>query len=379
MLRLCKMKCLTDRNPGVKLRLFLIDETFFGTPKDGLRLMESAVNERERQDHNQERRTAFTLVELLVVIAIIGLLVGLLLPAVQAAREAARRTQCTNNLKQIGLAINNYESSLKVFPSGYISSPENPAMGPVGMFDDAGPGWGWLALLLPFAEQQALAQRLDINLPCWHPVNAAAVKTQLPLFRCPSDAAGGNPNPDGVVSLADINKNVLGVFGRANYVHSVGASTLWCSWPVTIYPNGPIYRNSETRPADVIDGLSSTLFAGERSRNLSDSVWPGTIPGATHWAYPPFASIGSGGLNTDYDGPGAFLGAHGGPCPYEDPVVVHPPNSPLGHSDQMESLHPGGANILMGDGSVRFYSENNRLSLWIALESRNGGEAVGDF
>lgn len=327
----------------------------------------------------QFRRAAFSLVELLVAIAIIGILLSLLLPAVQAARESARRAQCVNNLKQIGLAINHYQTNLRVFPSGYISSPENPAMGPVGLFNDAGPGWGWLALLLPFAEQQSFARQLDMNLPCWHPANALAAKTEIPLFRCPSDAGIGNPGADGVVPLADVGQNVLGVFGRSNYVHNVGASTLWCSWPVASSPNGPIYRNSTTRPADIIDGLSSTVFAGERSRNLADAVWPGTIPGAVHLAYPPFLSLGTGGLNTNYDGPGAFLGAHGGPCPYEDPVVIHPPNSPLGHSDQMQSLHPGGANILMGDGAVRFYGENNRLSLWVALESRNGGEAVGEF
>ena len=89
-------------------------------------------------------------------------------------------------------------------------------------------------------------------------------------------------------------------------------------------------------------------------------------------------SIGTGGINRQYDGPGAFVGAHGGPCPYEDPVVIHPPNSPLGHSDQMQSLHPGGANILMGDGAVRFYSDSHKLSTWAALVSRNGGEVIDE-
>ena len=100
---------------------------------------------------------------------------------------------------------------------------------------------------------------------------------------------------------------------------------LWCSWPVTIFPNGAMYRNSQTRVANVTDGLSNTVFAGERSSNLADSVWAGVVPFSEHFQYPPFLSIGSGGINRPYDGPGAFVCAHGGPCPYEDPVVIHPP------------------------------------------------------
>jgi prepilin-type N-terminal cleavage/methylation domain-containing protein/prepilin-type processing-associated H-X9-DG protein len=324
--------------------------------------------------------TAFTLIELLVVIAIIGLLVGLLLPAVQSARESARRTQCTNNLKQIGLALHSFESSNRVFPSSYLTTPGDPAMGPVDPgFNDAGPGWGWLTLIMPYMEESNLYASLNMKLKCWDPANAAAVKTVVPSYLCPSDAQGQNTNPGNLVNITDTNNQTTGVvFGRANYVSSVGSSTLWCSWPVTIQPNGAIYRDSKTRVANVEDGLSHTVFAGERSSDLADSVWGGIVPLSGHFAYPPFASIGSGGLNTNYDGPGAYVGAHGGPCPYENPVVIHPPNSPYGHSDQMESMHPGGTNILMGDGSVRFYLDEAPLSLWVALISRNGGEIFDD-
>src|SRR5438874_12957191 len=96
----------------------------------------------------------------------------------------------------------------------------------------------------------------------------------IPIFLCPSDGGGQNPSAGGQVNLRDINKNTLAVFGRSNYVHSVGSSTLWCSWQVSIQPNGAIYRSSKTRIADVTDGLSNTVFAGERSSNLADSVWP---------------------------------------------------------------------------------------------------------
>jgi prepilin-type N-terminal cleavage/methylation domain-containing protein/prepilin-type processing-associated H-X9-DG protein len=323
--------------------------------------------------------SGFTLVELLVVIAIIAVLVGLLLPAVQAAREAARRTQCQNNLKQIGLALQNFEAAQGMFPPGYISQPANPAMGPVDPgFDDAGPGWAWLAIVLPYVEQRGLYDLVNMRLKCWDPASAAAVQTQVPLFRCPSDIMGQNPGSETTVNVTDVNNNTLAEFARSNYVSSVGSSTLWCSWPITIQPNGAIYRDSETRIADVTDGLSQTVFAVERSSNLADSVWAGVVPGSVHWSYPPYAGIGTGGLNTPYDGPGAFVGAHGGPCPYEDPVVIHPPNSPLGHSDQAQSTHPGGANILTGDGSVHFYVDGHALSTWVALVSRNGGDVVGE-
>lgn len=326
------------------------------------------------------RRGGFTLIELLVVIAIIGLLIGLLLPAVQASRESSRRTQCTNNLKQIGIGLHNFESSKRAFPPGYISNPDDPTMGPVDPdFNDAGPGWGWLTLIMPYLEESSAYDALNLKLKCWDPANAVAVTTTVPTYLCPSDTYGNNTNPGPTVNITDTNNHPMGViYGRANYVSSVGSSTLWCSWPVTIFPNGAIYRDSTTRVTDVTDGLSKTVFAGERSSDLSDSVWPGIYPNSGHWAYPPFASVGTGGLNTNYDGPGAYVGAHGGPCPYEDPVVIHPPNSAYGHSDQMESMHPLGANILMGDGSVRFYLDDSALSIWVALISRNGGEVIDE-
>ena len=153
----------------------------------------------------------FTLIELLVVITIIGLLIGLLLPAIQAAREAARRIQCENNLKQIGLALHNFEAAKKVFPPGYVSHPDDPAMGPVDPdFNDAGPGWAWLTFLLPFVEENGLYKSLNRDRKCWDPVNATAVKTPIAIFLCPSDSGGQNPSAGGPVSIAGHQRQHLG-------------------------------------------------------------------------------------------------------------------------------------------------------------------------
>jgi prepilin-type N-terminal cleavage/methylation domain-containing protein/prepilin-type processing-associated H-X9-DG protein len=329
----------------------------------------------------------FTLIELLVVIAIIGVLVSLLLPAVQAAREAARRSQCTNNMKQIGLAIANYESAVGCIVSGYISSPAPlaqfgvPRYNPDPQTNDNGPGWGWLALLLPYAEQTPLYNAINFNLPTWVLDNStAAVLTQLNVYLCPS---ANNPTP--TCMMVDANKNLLPVanqyFARANYQYNMG-------WNDTSMPastnyddpvngcNGPIFRNSHVTYAAVTDGLSNTVVAGEKTPYLADATWVGIIPGYRHFANNAFASAGTGGTNVNYDYPGAILAAHSGPSRYEDPMVIHPPNSPLGHTDEMYSLHPGGANVLLGDGSVRFIKQSINLLTWQALSSRSNGEVV---
>ncbi len=128
-----------------------------------------------------KRRRAFTLIELLVVIAIIGLLVALLLPAVQSAREAARRAQCVNNLKQLGLALHNYEGSHQTFPPGYVSN-----FNPSGT--DTGPGWGWAAMLLPQVEQTNVFNAINFNLAVEAPANLTSRLVNVNNFLCPSDS-----------------------------------------------------------------------------------------------------------------------------------------------------------------------------------------------
>ncbi len=222
----------------------------------------------------RDERGGFTLIELLVVIAIIAVLIALLLPAVQAAREAARRAQCTNNLKQIGLAIHNYESSVRCVVSGYISvsgaisSFGVPGNNPDPQTGDNGPGWGWLAMLLPQLEQSPLYNAINVNLPTWVADNGTIVLIQLNVFTCPS---ANNPTP--TCMMVDANQNPLPVanpnFARSNYVYNVGWND--SGMPATVnYENtvtgcnGPIYRNSRVTFAGVTDGLSNTVFAGER-------------------------------------------------------------------------------------------------------------------
>ncbi len=331
-------------------------------------------------------RRGFTLIELLVVIAIIAVLISLLLPAVQAAREAARRAQCTNNLKQMGLAIANYESSLGCLVPGYISTTGPHGWAGVPGFDpdpatgDNGPGWGWLALLLPYAEQSPLANAANYNLPTWVADNGTVVTVQVATYLCPSAN-----NPDPTCPMVDANQAPLPVsstrFARANYQYNQGWNDSGMPASVSYDDpvkgcNGPIYRNSHVTYAGVTDGLSNTVIAGEKTPFLADASWVGIIPGYRHFAYNAFASAGTGGAGVNYDYACAILSVHSGPSLYEGPVVIHPPNSPLGHTDEMYSLHPGGGNVLLGDGSVRFVKQSINLLSWQSLSSRANGEVI---
>ena len=136
------------------------------------------------------RSSGFTLIELLVVIAIIGVLVGLLLPAVQTAREAARRAQCVNNLKQIGLALMNYESANGVFPASYLDNPNLSGIAYGITYPDDGyngwPGFAWGTMILPYIEQSPLYASININLLCWATDNTTSATTKLSVFICPS-------------------------------------------------------------------------------------------------------------------------------------------------------------------------------------------------
>ncbi|MFO1023408.1 MAG: DUF1559 domain-containing protein [Planctomycetales bacterium] len=342
------------------------------------------------------RRQGFTLIELLVVIAIIGVLISLLLPAVQQAREAARRTQCRNNLHQMGLALHNYLDAHKTFPPAYVGDPfATGTINGVTYPDDNGngpSGFAWGALLLPYLDQPALYNKLNFSIACWDVSQAIAVKTPLNVFLCASASSGRdgfavsryNASP----AYAPANPTVYSpeiFFAHSHYVANAGVHQPWGR--VTNFNNfydgepipangnelaaidGVFFRNSHVRERDITDGLTNTVFLGEHSSVLSDKTWVGVVPFGATCPKAPFPS--------DCNSGGCMVGAHSGPDTHDHPqVIIHAPNNPFGHTDEMYSEHQGGCHVLFGDGSVRFVSEFLDGFLWVALSTRNQGEKV---
>ncbi len=312
-------------------------------------------------------KTAFTLIELLIVIAIIGVLVGMLLPAVQQVRTAARRLSSANNIRQIGLALHNFESANRRYPPGYqieLGHPDTFA----GTLD-APPGWAWGTYLLSFLEANNVYDQLDLKLPAWDPLNAAGAMATVPVFLNP-----GAPGGEGNVTVRDESGIELAVFGRSHYVANVGQDEPWgyvpplTDWAQTA--SGPFYRNSRVRIRDVTDGLSMTVFIGEHT-TISDKTWVGVVPGAVSCPSDPTRFP-----FTTCDAAATWVLCHSGPAASE-PGVVHPPSFPTCHVCQMYAPWPG-ANVLFGDGSVRFIPTTINVDIWAGLSTIAGGEIVSD-
>ena len=313
-------------------------------------------------------KKAFTLIELLVVIAIIAVLIGLLLPAVQKVRDAAARLQCTNNLKQIGLAMMNYESTYNRFPAGYL---DNMTTNPVNTAAIGNPapiiGWGWGALILPYLEQETLYKSININSIAMNDTSAAAVafrKTVIKGFLCPSDDTGLNTftisGTGGNFELAKC--SYAGVNGQgelADFDCAVGS--------------GMFLRGRGVSIAEVTDGLSNTLFVGERSSKSAIQPLGVTLPGVCTWV----GALPGGLLNEET--PALFVLGHTG-----TPSDAHKPNTPQSnngffHVEDYTSKHSGGVNFLFGDGSVRFITDSIDGQTWVKLGTRQGGEVPGDY
>jgi prepilin-type N-terminal cleavage/methylation domain-containing protein/prepilin-type processing-associated H-X9-DG protein len=319
-------------------------------------------------------RRAFTLIELLVVITIIGVLVAMLLPAIQAAREAARRMQCGSNLKQIGIAMHNHESALHVLPPAYLTQPGG-VMGPPDANGDAGPGWTGLFQLLPYIEEATTQKKFNRELPCWDPSNAAIAKTPISVYRCPSVP---DPSLTYVIKDSDGNPVLFNSrqveFSRSNYVLCAGRHDIWTDPRPDLsgIADGVFFRNSRIRIKDITDGVSHTMFAAEQTPTHSDSTWVAIVPGAATCPTLRYQAAGC-------DVAAPQINFHSGPGLFESPPTIKPPNDVFpGYVDETHSDHPGGCNVLMGDGSVRWVSDLINQLLWEAMATRAGGESVND-
>ena len=294
---------------------------------------------------------AFTLIELLVVIGIIAVLMGLLLPAVQAAREASRRAQCVNNLKQTGLALLNYEQSLRVFPPGYVSNFDSSG-------DDTGPGWGWAAMLLPMVERGATFHAINFNLPIEAPANSTARLDVVASFLCPSDTVPSSWwAVDRNAATGAPVRNICQL-APSNYVGMYGTSEPGPDG------DGVFFRNSSVSLRDVTDGASATIFVGERSHRLGEATWVGSVTGAL--MYP-----------TDNDNIGRYVTETSSGMILGHAGELAGPGSPNSDVNQFYSMHAGrGVNFLFGDGHVAFLRATMNYKTYLALATRAGGEVV---
>ena len=304
-------------------------------------------------------RRGFTVIELLVVIAIIAILIALLLPAVQQAREAARRTACKNNLKQLALALHNYESTYRVFPPGYIHK-----FGPVGSAErpanHAGLAWG--AMLLPQMDQANLYRELDSHVPIWDVANLAPREEHLPVFLCPSDTYS-----DGAFVVRDDTVTPIEQYAAASYAANWGPSTATVNLDDTpLQSQGLFYRNSKTRVRDVVDGLSNTLAIGERTNGPIPSTQP------TSGGHSVFETAWTAAVRDVDDLPDD----HGHMVLFE---TQFRPNQVDGDDKGLSAPHAGMCQFALCDGSVRAINENIDASLYNGLGTRAGGEVVGEF
>ncbi len=316
---------------------------------------------------HRPRKTGFTLVELLVVIAIIGILIALLLPAVQAAREAARRSQCSNNMKQLGLATHNYHDTYKVFPPGVLAARLNAGMSthPNNM--------SWMPLLLPFMEQAPLYDQLKPYIVSRSASSFPSdlMNTVIPALCCPSD-----PNMGKVTTVhgtadppPDKNDGFCGNYLLCNGSQQVTEGTGGNSFDM----NGMFYYLSKTRMASVTDGTSNTVMAGEVC------VVPETSTAHRDWRGRYYRADHLSSIFSTYLPPNTTSADLCRTCEATEPLWAPCTQSTATQAIYARSRHPGGAQIGLADGSVRFVSETVDTAVWRAAGTREEGESLGDF
>lgn len=304
-----------------------------------------------------KRQKGFTLVELLVVIAIIGILIALLLPAVQAAREAARRINCTNNLKQLGIALHIHHDSARRLPTGWTGYTN-------GQHDVNGlTGWSWASAILPHMEQAQFHENtLDDETAISDVTNVAARQTVIGGFRCPSD---DGEDISSIANMTIATSNYVGVFGGYQTTEYDLLTRL--GQPGQVKGNGAFYHNSRVSFRDMRDGTSNTMVVGERAT----FVLPNTSIPETYY------STWIGNVN-----------AIGGGDPYGAArslgVAITSPNPEPDTTNnyfrqEFSSPHPGGAQFLIGDGSVRIVNDGVDQTVYRAICTIDEGEAVSHY
>ncbi|AMV39809.1 DUF1559 domain-containing protein [Planctomyces sp. SH-PL62] len=299
-------------------------------------------------DSPARRRRGFTLIELLVVIAIIAVLVALLLPAVQAAREAARRVTCVNNLMQIGVALHNYEGAFEVLPPGVVDEGKGPVLD-----QPKGYGFNWLARLTPYMELKNVYNHFNFNISLYDQSNFTTRHNLVRSFLCPSDGANLMRNPQGIPL-----SNYAGVH------HDVEA-------PIAADNRGVLFLNSAIRYEEITDGTSQTLFVGEKRNDGLD----------LGWASGTRATLRNTGTLVNASASQPVWTEDG---PVDPGSLLRPGDEKQATEDALKfvggfgSPHPGGANFVFGDGSVRFMKSSISAEVFRRLGNRADGEMLSD-